>query len=95
MQEENGVAPADPPVSTSGDRGQAGGVSEEPELAAASRSATHSVVPSPHPESGAAAIEEAVADLDELDGLPVAEHVARFDAVHVALNVALSTIDRE
>jgi hypothetical protein len=43
----------------------------------------------------AAAIEEAVAGLDELDDLPVAEHVARFDAVHVALNVALSTIDRE
>ena len=42
-----------------------------------------------------AAIEDAVAGLDELDGLPVAEHVARFDAVHVALNVALSTIDRE
>jgi hypothetical protein len=41
------------------------------------------------------AIEEAVTRLDELDGLPVAEHVARFDAVHVALNVALSTIDRE
>ena len=41
----------------------------------------------------AAAIEEAVAGLDELDELPVGEHVARFDAVHVALNVALSTID--
>ena len=43
----------------------------------------------------AAAIEEAVAGLDELDDLPLTEHVARFDAVHVALNVALSTIDRE
>lgn len=42
-----------------------------------------------------AAIEDAVAGLDELDGLPVAEHVARFDAVHVALNVALASIDRE
>jgi hypothetical protein len=41
------------------------------------------------------AIEDAVARLDELDDLPVAEHVARFDAVHVALNVALSSIDRE
>lgn len=39
------------------------------------------------------AIEEAVAGLDELDQLPVAEHVARYDAVHVALNVALSTVD--
>ena len=42
-----------------------------------------------------AAIEDAVAGLDELDELPVVEHVARYDAVHVALNVALSTIDRE
>ncbi|HEU5476036.1 MAG TPA: hypothetical protein VFV67_35875 [Actinophytocola sp.] len=47
------------------------------------------------PGDPTAAIEEAVAGLDELDDLPVAEHVARFDAVHVALNVALSTIDRE
>lgn len=45
--------------------------------------------------STVAAIDDAVAGLDELDGLPVADHVARFDAVHVALNVALSTIDRE
>jgi hypothetical protein len=42
-----------------------------------------------------AAIDDAVAGLDELDELPLADHVARFDAVHVALNVALSTIDRE
>jgi hypothetical protein len=41
----------------------------------------------------AAAIDDAVAGLDELDALPVTEHVARFDAVHVALNVALSTVD--
>jgi hypothetical protein len=43
----------------------------------------------------AASIEEAVAGLDGLDDLPVAEHVERFDAVHGALNTALSTIDRE
>ncbi|HEV8558250.1 MAG TPA: hypothetical protein VGR06_17905 [Actinophytocola sp.] len=49
----------------------------------------------PDGTSPIAAIEEAVAGLDELDELPVAEHVARFDAVHVALNVALSAIDRE
>ncbi|HEV2778646.1 MAG TPA: hypothetical protein VGX25_04525 [Actinophytocola sp.] len=49
-------------------------------------------------ENGAepvSAIDEAVAGLDELDELPVAEHVARYDAVHAALNAALSTIDRE
>jgi hypothetical protein len=47
----------------------------------------------PAPGDVTASIEEAVAGLNELDGLPVAEHVARFDAVHVALNVALSTVD--
>lgn len=41
------------------------------------------------------AIDDAVAGLDELDLLPLAEHVGRFDAVHTALNAALSTIDRE
>jgi hypothetical protein len=45
------------------------------------------------PADTISAIEDAVAGLDELDTLPVAEHVARFDAVHVALNVALSTVD--
>jgi hypothetical protein len=30
----------------------------------------------------------------ELDQLPVAEHVARFDAVHAALTDALSSIDK-
>lgn len=35
-----------------------------------------------------------MAALDGLDELPVAEHVARFDAVHVALTEALSTIDK-
>ncbi|HWC84236.1 MAG TPA: hypothetical protein VG756_30135 [Pseudonocardiaceae bacterium] len=30
----------------------------------------------------------------ELDDLPVAEHVARFDAVHAALTDALSSVDK-
>ncbi|MFC4002451.1 hypothetical protein ACFS2C_05625 [Prauserella oleivorans] len=41
-----------------------------------------------------AGIEEAIAGLDELDDLPVAEHVERFDAVHTELTVALSSIDK-
>ncbi|MCP2261274.1 hypothetical protein LX15_004995 [Streptoalloteichus tenebrarius] len=41
-----------------------------------------------------AAIEEALSALGALDALPVAEHVARFDAVHAALTDALSAIDR-
>ncbi|HEX7661962.1 MAG TPA: hypothetical protein VF444_21055 [Pseudonocardiaceae bacterium] len=38
--------------------------------------------------------ERAVAALDELDHLPVAEHVARFDAAHAALADALASIDQ-
>ncbi|WP_157440541.1 hypothetical protein [Actinokineospora inagensis] len=40
------------------------------------------------------AIAAAVAGLDGLDGLPVTEHVDRFDAVHIALTAALATIDK-
>lgn len=35
----------------------------------------------------------AAAGLGELDGLPVGEHVARFDAVHAILQDALTAID--
>lgn len=50
-------------------------------------------LPGPPPD-GAQAISFAMAGLDGLDDLPVAEHVARFDAVHVALTEALSAIDK-
>lgn len=39
------------------------------------------------------AVEHAVAAIADLDDVPVAEHVARFDAVHRALASALSAID--
>lgn len=54
---------------------------------------TSAPVPGPPPSAGAA-IELAVDRLDGLDELPVAEHVARFDAVHGALTDALSSIDK-
>jgi hypothetical protein len=41
-----------------------------------------------------AGIDEAVAGLDDLEQLPLAEHVERFDAVHTELTVALSSIDK-
>jgi hypothetical protein len=41
-----------------------------------------------------AGIDDAVSTLDELGGLPLAEHVERFDAVHTELTVALSSIDK-
>jgi len=58
-------------------------------------------VPGPPPGSFApqqtdprAGIDDAVAGLDDLDTLPLAEHVERFDAVHTELTVALSSIDK-
>ncbi|WP_007025084.1 hypothetical protein [Saccharomonospora iraqiensis] len=41
-----------------------------------------------------ARIERAVSALDDLDALPLAEHVARFEDAHSALAAALSSIDR-
>jgi hypothetical protein len=46
------------------------------------------------PQDPTVAIDTAVAGTDGLDTIPLAEHVARFDAVHAALNDALSSIDR-
>ncbi|TNC26581.1 hypothetical protein [Amycolatopsis alkalitolerans] len=58
--------------------------------------------PSPHPVPGPpprpadprAGIDEAMAGLDDLDRVPLAEHVERFDAVHTQLTFALSSIDK-
>ncbi|GAA1212161.1 hypothetical protein [Prauserella alba] len=41
-----------------------------------------------------AGIDDAVTALDDLDRLPVADHVERFEAVHTELTVALSSIDK-
>lgn len=38
-------------------------------------------------------VSEALEGLDDLDALPVAAHVERFDALHEALAAALSGID--
>ncbi|HST64471.1 MAG TPA: hypothetical protein VLM05_04715 [Mycobacteriales bacterium] len=40
-----------------------------------------------------AALEAGVVRLDELDDLPVSEHVARYDALHGELSEALAAID--
>lgn len=47
------------------------------------------------PPGTQAAVDRALAGLDGLAELPLAEHVARFDAVHTALVNALSALDRE
>ncbi|WP_326836705.1 hypothetical protein VSH64_17640 [Amycolatopsis rhabdoformis] len=53
-------------------------------------------VPGPGPQQTdpRAGIEDAVAGLDDLNSVPLAEHVDRFEAVHTELTVALSSIDR-
>jgi hypothetical protein len=43
---------------------------------------------------GDEAIADATAGLDGLDDVPVADHVERFDTVHVALTAALASIDK-
>ncbi|HYQ66844.1 hypothetical protein [Actinophytocola sp.] len=40
-------------------------------------------------------IDEAIAGTENLDTVTLTEHVARFDAVHVALNEALTSIDTD
>jgi len=46
-------------------------------------------------QDGAAtvALRDSVAALDQLDDLPVADHVARYDALHGTLSEALAAID--
>ncbi len=48
-----------------------------------------------NPQDPTAVIDDAVAQTEALDEVPLAEHVARFDAVHGALNDALSRIDTD
>ena len=40
-------------------------------------------------------IDQAIAGTENLDAVPLTEHVGRFDAVHVALNEALTSIDTD
>jgi hypothetical protein len=47
------------------------------------------------PQDPTATVDAAVVGTDRLEDIPLAEHVDRFDAVHVALNDALSRIDTE
>jgi hypothetical protein len=51
--------------------------------------------PMDHEHQAPAAVHGALAGTDDLESVPVAEHVARFEAVHGALAGALSTIDEE
>ena len=62
---------------------------------AAPADSTPGPAPAPQPDAGGAvaALEASVARLAELADLPVAAHVARYDAVHGELSDALAAID--
>jgi hypothetical protein len=51
------------------------------------------VVPRPRPTTGDARVDDAVARLDDLAGLPIAEHLAVFEYVHERLTEALGDLD--
>lgn len=73
-------------------------VGRAPSVPAGPSGLTVSAQPTPAqfsaPHAGIAeGLAAAAAGLGELDGLPVGEHVARFDAVHAILQDALTAID--
>ena len=51
------------------------------------------VVPRAQPSTGDPRVDDAVARLDDLAGLPVAEHLAVFEYVHERLTEALGDLD--
>ena len=51
------------------------------------------VVPRARPSTGDARVDDAVARLDDLTALPLAEHLAVFEYVHERLTEALGDLD--
>ena len=51
------------------------------------------MVARPRPSTGDPRVDDAVARLDDLAGLPVAEHLAVFEYVHERLTEALGDLD--
>ena len=84
------VSPA-PAVDEPASVGEPGAV--EAAGADAPAGARPAVVPRPRPSTGDVRVDEAVARLDDLAGLPVAEHLAVFEYVHERLTEALGDLD--
>lgn len=78
----DGLAGSDGPVSIDGTAGM-----DEP---AAPR---RPVVPRARPSTGDPRVDDAVTRLDDLAGLPIAEHLAVFEYVHERLTEALGDLD--
>ena len=86
-----GLAGSDGPDSANGPGSAEGtGGAEGAGRAAAPRRPT---VPRARPSTGDPRVDDAVARLDDLAGLPVAEHLAVFEYVHERLTEALGDLD--
>jgi hypothetical protein len=77
-----GLAGSDGPVSIDGTAGT--------DMSAAPRAP---VMPRPRQSTGDPRVDDAVARLDDLAGLPIAEHLAVFEYVHERLTEALGDLD--
>ena len=62
----------------------------EPDTAAADESHVHDATPTAVELTGHDAVDEVLGSLDGLEGRPVVEHVAEFEAAHEALRAALA-----
>jgi len=68
-------------------------VVDEPASAEAPAGMRGAVAPRPRPSTGDARVDDAVARLDGLAGLPVAGHLAVYEYVHERLTEALGDLD--
>ena len=86
-----------PPGETTPDAVSPAPVADEPavvaEPGAAEPAGVRGAVPRARPSTGDARVDDAVARLDDLAGLPVAEHLAVFEYVHERLTEALGDLD--
>ena len=87
-----------PPGETAPDAASPAPVADEPAVVADAGAAESvgmrwAAVPRARPSTGDARVDDAVARLDDLAALPVAEHVAVFEYVHERLTEALGDLD--
>jgi hypothetical protein len=87
-----------PPGETGPDAASPAPVADEPDVMAEAGAAElagmrWAGVPRARPSTGDARVDDAVARLDDLAALPVAEHVAVFEYVHERLTEALGDLD--
>lgn len=87
-----------PPGETAPDAASPAPVADEPAVvpgagAVGPGAVRQAAVPRTRPSTGDARVDDAVARLDDLAALPVAEHVAVFEYVHERLTEALGDLD--